>query len=542
MTESLTTGQAIVKSLCRHGVDTVFGIPGAHTYEIYDALYQERDRIRHIVTRREQAAGYMAYGYAKSSGRTGVYCVVPGPGVLNSGAALCTGYGANTSMLCITAEIPAAMIGQGRGILHELPDQLAILKLLTKWSGRINHPTEAPVMVAEAFKQLNSGRTRPVALETPWDVLGMTAPVNLDVDTALPAPPEPDPEAVAAAVTLIKQSDNPAIMVGSGAVHARAEVTELAKLLQAPVAAHRSGKGIIGEDTPYGFSCAAAYKLWPGTDLLIGIGSRLELQYLRWRNVPPGLKVIRIDIDPTEMVRLKPQVGIVADAIAGTKALVEAAGRTIGKRNSREDEFNAVKARSREEIRKIQPQMSYLEVIRDVLPREGFFVEEISQVGFTSRFGMPVYEPRTYVTCGYQDNLGFGFMSGLGVKVANPDKAVVSVSGDGGFMYGIQELATAVQHNINLVSVVFNNQAYGNVLRDQKEKYNGHIYGAELINPNFIKLADSFDVTAYRSKSPAQFKNHLYQALSGDAPAVIEIPIERDSEISPWEFLMPGKK
>lgn len=542
MTESLTTGQAIVKSLLKHDVDTIFGIPGTHTYEFYDALYLDRDRIRHIVTRHEQAAGYMAYGYAKSSGKTGVYSVVPGPGVLNSGAALCTGYGANTPMLCITAEIPAPLIGQGRGILHELPDQLATLKLLTKWSGRINHPTEAPTQVVEAFKQLNTGRIRPVALETPWDVLGMKAPVNLDIDAVLPEPPEPDPAAISAAVELIKQSKNPKIMVGSGAIYAREEVTQLAKLLQAPVAAHRSGKGIIGEDTTYGFSCAAAYKLWPETDLLIGIGSRLELQYLRWQKIPKGLNLVRIDIDPTEMVRLKPQVGIVADAKTGTRALVEAASRTINKRNSRKDEFNAIKAKSREEIQKIQPQMSYLNVIRQVLPREGFFVEEISQIGFTSRFGMPVYEPRTYVTCGYQDNLGFGFMTGLGVKVANPDKPVVSVSGDGGFMYGIQELATAVHHGINLVSVVFNNRAYGNVLRDQTETYNGRVLGAELTNPDFIKLAESFDVAAYRSENPEQFKTHLQQALSGAAPAVIEIPIERGSETSPWEFLMPDKK
>jgi len=184
--------------------------------------------------------------------------------------------------------------------------------------------------------------------------------------------------------------------------------------------------------------------------------------------------------------------------------------------------------------------MAYLNVIREVLPRDGFFVEEVSQIGFAAVYGMPVYTPRTYVTCGYQGNLGFGFMSGLGVKIAHPDKAVVSVSGDGGFMYGIQELATAAQHNINLVAIVFNNQAYGNVLRDQQEKFAGHICGAELNNPDFVKLAESFGVQAYQSSNPEQFKKHLQKAVAADAPVVIEVPCARGSEVSPWEFLMPG--
>jgi len=330
MTEQLTTGQAIVKSLIKHDVDTIFGIPGAHTYALYDALYLHREQLRHIVTRHEQAAGYMAFGYAKSSGKTGVYSVVPGPGVLNSSAALCTAYGANTPVLCLTGEIPAPMIGQGRGILHELPDQLATLKLLTKWASRINHPNEAPLQLARAFAEMHTGRAGPVALETPWDTLGMKAAVNMNVENTLPSAPEPDPDGINAAVALIKQAKKPMIMLGSGALHAGEEIQQLAKLLQAPVAAHRSGKGIVGEDSPYGFSCAAAYELWAETDLLIGIGSRLELPYLRWQKIPPGLKVIRIDIDPTEMVRLQPDVGLVTDAKAGVKALYEATAMSVG--------------------------------------------------------------------------------------------------------------------------------------------------------------------------------------------------------------------
>ncbi len=538
--ETLSTGQAIARSLVRNGVDTIFGIPGAHTYDFIDALYECRDKIRFIVNRHEMGSGYMAYGYAKSTGRVGAFTCVPGPGVLNASAALCTAYGANAPVLCITGNIQSYHIGRGRGILHELPDQLATLRGLTKWSERINHPTEAPAVMGEAFKQLTSGRSRPVAVETPWDVFGARALVDLEVPMEVPPPPEPDPDAIARAVALLKGAKNPMITVGSGAIHAAAEVLELAKLLQAPVTSHRSGRGIVGEDTPYGFSCGAGIKPWLGTDVLVGIGTRLELQYLRWVKIPDGLKVIRIDIDSTEMVRLKPDVGIITDAKLGARALIDALTAALAKRASREEEFKAIKAQFRQDIQRIQPQMGYLDVIREVLPRDGFFVEEISQVGFTSRFGFPVYEPRTFVTGGYQDNVGFGFMTALGVKIANPDKPVVSVTGDGGFMFGVMELATAVKYGINLVTVVFNNASYGNVLRDQRNVYKGHEIGSTLTNPDFVKLAESFGATAYLAKSPAALKAALEKGFAQSGPVLIEVPVETGSETSPWPYLHPS--
>ncbi len=329
------------------------------------------------------------------------------------------------------------------------------------------------------------------------------------------------------------------ITVGAGALHAGAEVLELAKLLQAPVVAHRSGRGIVSEALPYGFSGGSALDLWMNTDLVIGIGSRLELQYLRWKTMPANVKFVRIDIDPLEMVRVPPAVGVVADAREGAAALIEALTQTAPKRPLREDEFNQAKARARSKFEKVQPQMAYLGAIREVLPRDGFFVEEISQVGFAARFGFPVYAPRTYVTCGYQETLGFGFNTALGVKVANPDKPVISISGDGGFLFGVQELATAVQHGINVVTCVFNNGAFGNVRRDQLTTYQGRIIGSELANPDFVKLAESFGLTAYRVRNPREFRPVLEKAFAADAPVLIEVMIERDAEASPWPFLHP---
>jgi acetolactate synthase I/II/III large subunit len=535
-----STGLAITESLIAHGVDTVFGIPGAHMYDFNDALAQQSNRVRFITTRHEQGAGYMAYGYAKSTGRVGTYTVVPGPGVLNSGTALCTAYGAGASVLCVTGNIMANLIGLGRGQLHELPDQLALLRGLTKWSERINHPTEAPGVMAEAFRQLASGRSRPVAVEAPWDVFGMVADVT-PVPPLAPIPaPKPDPDAISTAARLISRSRRPLISVGAGALHAGEGILELARLLQAPVVAHRGGKGVVSDDSPYSMNPVAAYEYWTGADLLIGIGSRLELQHMRWRWSPAKMKTVRIDIDPTEMVRLKPDVGIVTDSDLGTRALIGLLASSIRKRSPRESDFAEIKAQAQRAIQAVQPQMGYIDAMRQVLPRDGFYVEEISQVGFASRLGFPVYAPRKYVTCGYQDNLGFGFNTALGVKVANPDKAVLSITGDGGFLFGIQELATAVQHGINLVVVVFNNRGYGNVRRDQAERYESRFIGADLRNPDFVRLAESFGAMGLRARSPDELTQQLTRAFSADRPVVIEVPCEPGSETSPWPLLMPN--
>ncbi len=536
MTKKETTGQAITRSLIENGVDTVFGIPGAHMYDFNDALYEKREKVRFIHTRHEQGAGYMAYGYAKSTGRIGAYTVVPGPGVLNSGAALCTAYGANSPVLCLTGNIMSHLIGQGRGQLHELPDQLATLRGITKVAERIDHQSEAGRVMAEVIGKMLSGRQGPGTIEAPWDVFGMEGP-ELELPETRRAPePQVNPEKIKAAAAILANTRNPLIMVGGGAVDAGDEIALLAKTLNAPVTSHRSGKGIVSDDHPNYLNFVAAFDYWKDTDVLIGIGSRLELEYMRWRWLPKGLKVIRIDVDPTEMVRLKPDVGLVADAKAGTKALIAALVPTNSDRTA---EFAELNRKAKERFSAVQPQVDYLNAIREALPRDGFFVEEVSQMGFTARFAFPVYGPRQYVTCGYQDNLGFGFNTALGVKVGNPDKAVVSVSGDGGFMFGVQELATAVQHNIAVVAIVFNNNAYGNVLRDQKQTYSGRYIGSDLTNPDFVKLGESFGVKSFRATSPNELKLMIAEALKLNAPVLIEVPIEKGSEASPWPFIHP---
>ena len=537
----MTGGEAIVSGLVAHGVDTVFGLPGAQVYGLFDAFHQAQLKV--IGARHEQACGYMAYGYARSSGRPGVFSVVPGPSVLNAGAAMLTAFGGNEPVLCLTGQVPTQFLGKGRGHLHEMPDQLATLRTFVKWAERIEYPDIAPTMVARAFQEMLSGRRGPVALEMPWDVFTQRAATGAArVLDPFPAP-LPDPDSIKTAAALIAGSQRPMIFVGSGAIHAREEILELAEAINAPVVAFRSGRGIVSNAHELGLTMAAAYKLWPKTDLMIGIGTRLELPTMsRWPYRPDGLKSVRIDIDPVEMRRFISDVAVISDAKAATAELL-AAVRKVGyrKTSGRRGEIAEATVAAQKEIQQVQPQMAYLNILREVLPHDAIVTDELSQVGFASWYGFPIYQPRTFITSGYQGTLGSGFPTALGAKVANPDKPVVAITGDGGFMFGVQELATAVQFNIGVVTLVFNNNAYGNVRRDQRQRFDGRVVAADLVNPDFVKLAESFGVAASRVTSPDHFRPALEKALGAGGPALISVEVPRDSEVTPWTFIHPAK-
>jgi acetolactate synthase-1/2/3 large subunit len=536
----LSGGEAIVQGLVAHGVDTVFGLPGAQIYGLFDAFHQAQLKV--IGARHEQACGYMAYGYARASGKPGVFSVVPGPGVLNAGAAMLTAFGSNEPVLCLTGQVPTSFLGQGRGHLHEMPDQLATLRSFVKWAERIEYPDNAPTQVARAFQEMMSGRRGPAALEMPWDVFTQRADVGAVKPLTPFAAPLPDSDRIASAAALIRASKNPMIFVGSGAIDAADDILELAEMLDAPVVAFRSGRGIVSNAHELGLTMAAAYHLWPQTDLIIGIGTRLELPGWRWPYRPEGQKSIRIDIDPVEMRRFAADVGVVANAQAGTAALRAAVGkagftRTKGRRETIRD----ASAKALKDIQAVQPQMDYLNILRDVLPENAIVTDELSQVGFASWYGFPIYQPRTFITSGYQGTLGSGFPTALGAKVAHPDRPVVAITGDGGFMFAVQELATAVQFNIGVVTLVFNNNAYGNVRRDQLKVFDGRVVASDLVNPDFVKLAESFGVHATQVSSPAAFRPALEKALAQRGPSLIAIDVPRDSETSPWAFIHPPK-
>jgi acetolactate synthase-1/2/3 large subunit len=541
--QQLSGGAAIVAAARANGMTTLFGVPGAQIYPLFDALHGTNVEL--VVPRHEQAAAYMAMGYAKSTGRTGVFSVVPGPGVLNAAAALCTAMGNCAPVVCLTGQVPSSFLGRGRGHLHELADQLGTLRTLIKAAWRADTPRDASRLVNRAFREAAGGRPGPVAVEMCWDTMAEQAEVVIERPEGPLPEPAVDAEALDAAVRLLAAAKNPLIMCGAGAQHAPREVELLAETLQAPVTAFRSGRGVVPEDHPLGLASVAARELWDDVDVLVGIGSRLEMPYLRWgdsmryeRKPSHGPKLIRIDIDPAELGRFEPDVGIVGDAATACRLLAERLRGRAAPRQARRAEIAAAKRVADGLLDRIQPQTAFLRAIRAVLPRDGILVPELSQAGFTTYTGAyPVLAPRTYISEGFQGTLGFGFPTALGAKVANPGKAVVSITGDGGFMFGVQELATAAQYGIALVTVVFNNRSFGNVLRDQQQRFGGRTIGSQLVNPDFVKLAESFGVAALRVSEPHELQRALENELSAARPALIEVALEPGVETSPWPLI-----
>ena len=532
----MTGGTAVVQSLLAHGVDTIFGLPGAQNDWFYNALYDAGDRIKVIHTRHEQGAGYMALGAAMSTGKPAVYAVVPGVGMLNAASALATGYSVNAPMLCFTGQIPSAMVGRMIGQLHELPDQMGILERLTKWAASVDAPADAPRRVSEAFHQLRSGRPRPVALECAMDVLAASADVgDLIVPIAADHPPV-DEEKIAAAAKLLAEADNHLIFVGSGAIDAREAVQELAEMLQAPVISNSSGNGILSSRHPLSMRMPAGHMLWERADAVLLLGTRMHRYSSMW-GTDDALKIVRIDVDGEEHDRTEaPDVGLVARCEDALPLLVEAVSQRVSSRASRTEEYADVQAEIEARAAYLQPQLAYLSAIRDVLPDDGFFVRDVTQLGYVSAFAFPVYEPRTFLGPGYQGTLGWGFATALGVKAANPEQAVVSVCGDGGFMFTMPELATAVQHKLNTVTLVFNDGAYGNVKRMQQENYAGRLIATDLQNPDFLKLAEAFGARGLRATTPDAVRAAIETGLASDVPTIIDVPI---GEVpSPWPMVM----
>lgn len=538
MTE-MTGGEALVEMLRRHGVDTVFALPGMQNDALFAALYDARNAIRVVHPRHEQTAAYMAYGYARATGRIGVYIVVPGPGFLNTTAALSTAYAASTPVLCVAGQIPLAMIGRGVGLLHEIPDQLGVMQRLTKWAARIERPADTPHLVNEAFYQLSSGRPRPVALEVPLDVLAEKSEVALSDPLPAEPPRSPDAGAIAKAAGLLEASIRPMIIAGGGCLGAGAEVLRLAERLQAPVVSTYTGKGAVDWHHPLTMNYPAAHRLWPDVDVVLVIGTRMQAQLVNW-GVDDRLKVIRVDIDPLEINRVRrPTLGIVGDARLTAAALDRALAR-MPARPSRATEIAKVKAEVAERLRAgLAPQIEFASALREAIPDDGIYVDELTQVAYVGRVVMPFSRPRSFIDSGYQGTLGFGFPTALGVKVAHPDRPVISVSGDGGFMYAMPELATAVMHNIAVVAVVFTDNAFGNVKRIQRFDYGGKVIASELHNPDFAKLATLFGAAGARATTPAELTSEIRSAIKRSGPTVIEVPVGEMPD--PWRLVHMGR-
>lgn len=520
-----TGGEATVEALIAHGVHTLFGLPGIQNDWLYNALFDNRDQIRVIHTRHEQGCAYMALGYTLATGEPGVFNVVPGPGLLNATAGLATAYGLNAKIFCLTGQIHSARIGKGLGDLHEIPHQDEVLRGLTKWNDIVLHPSDAGRKVAQAFHEMESGRPRPVALEIPPDVLKLRAETPETPTPWPPFAPPVDAGAIETAGQWLGAAKRPMIFVGGGAQGVSAEVKQLAEMLQAPVVSHRTGHGVLDSRHPLSLKMAVAHEFYQRTDMALAIGSHMRTPLERWGS-DSEMKVIRLDVDYDAIRRIqRPDLSIVARAEDALPPLLDAVDRHNHIRESRHAELSELKASWDKRIAYLEPQITYLRIMREELGEDGVFVDEYTQVGYAARYKFPVYHPRTYIASGYQGTLGYGFPTALGAKVARPDRPVLSIAGDGGFMFCAAELATAVQQRIPLVTIIFNNDAYGNVRTMQIRDYDERVIATDLLNPDFVKLGESFGANAFRAEDESQLRAAMRYGFASELPTIIDVPI-----------------
>lgn len=535
----MTVAQSTVETLLVHGIDTIYCLPGFHNDPLFDTFYTYQHKLKIIHTRHEQAACYMALGAALATGKPQICSVVPGPGFLNTASAFLTAYGMNQPVVGLIGQIPDRDIDVGHGHLHELHDQIGIAQHISKFTGRIVSPQGAADMLSGAFQAVSSDRNRPAIIECGLDMWAREAAVRMPI-TPLPLTrPAIDPDLVKRAAKILGAANRPLIVVGGGATEASTEIVALAELLEAPVGAYRRGRGVMSSLHRLSVNLPVEHRLWAEADVVLAIGTRLHMQQSMW-GVDEHLKIIRIDIDPEEPSRfLEPAIALVGDAVDACRALQNILPSQMIHRLERTEELKRHHAWLNQRLQSLQPQVDILKAIREALPEEGIFVEDVTQLGFAGRLAFPCYKPRTYISPGYQDNLGWAFGTGLGIKSARPDTPVLAVAGDGGFMYQVGELATARRHNINLVVLVFDNGLYGNVRRIQQDHFGGRYIASDLVNPDFVKLADSFGVASFRAATPSQLKNSIVEAFALNQPALIHYPIPEVP--SPWDMILMKK-
>ena len=535
----MSTGEATVATLLAHGINTVYALPGVHNDHLFDAFHAASDRLRVVHTRHEQGAAYMALGAALATGKPQAYAVVPGPGLLNSGAALLTAYGMNAPVLALIGQIPAGTIGRATGQLHEIRDQAGIIARLVDHYAHISGPAEASAKTAKAIASLRQGSKRngrpgPAALECAIDVWGKRAAVTL-------TPPQParapriDEDAVRAAAKLLGKAKRVLIVAGGGAQDASTEVTLLSDMLQAPVFAYRRGRGVLDGRSPFSVTLPLGRDLWGEADVVLGVGTRLLDPITMW-GTDKNLQFVRVDADRDEPARHgKPKVALIGDAAPILRRLIDVLPKYNSRRAPRDDEMRIRQKKMRGQLSKLEPQLAYVDAIRAALPEDGIYVDEVTQIGFAARVAFPVYKPRTFLSPGYQDNLGWGYATALGVQHTKADVPVVSINGDGGFLYTGNELATAMRHRIPLVAIVFADGAFGNVRRIQQEHFGNRLIASDLANPDFVKYAESFGAAGRRARSPAELGAALKAAFAAREPTLIEVPV--GPLPSPWEFI-----
>lgn len=535
-----TIASLAVDSLIANGIDTLYCVPGVQNDAFFDALYHRRDRLTPVHARHEQGSAYMALGAALATGQPQAVSVVPGPGFLNASAALATAHSLNAPVMALVGQIPSGTIGRATGQLHEIDGQFEILGKFTKHAEHVADGARAPAQLADAWRALRSGRPQPVGLEIPVDC--WLKPTDYDRGTlAVPARATPVPKAdqLDAAARAIRAARCPMIVVGGGAHAHAANVRALAHRLGAGVVAYRTGHGVMPASDALSLTNPAGHALWRDCDLVIGLGTRLATQTVAW-GLDAAMTVVHIDIDASAFRSSDATtVAVHADLADALPALLDVLGEQPD-RSAWCARIAAVKATTANAIADtLAPQLAWLDAIRQALPADGVLLDELTQIGFVSRFAFPVTAPRQFLSTGYQGTLGWGIAAAIGAAHARRDVPVVSITGDGGALFTITELATAVHHRIPVNIVVMNDNAYGNVKGIQRDHYGGRYIASDLTSPDFVALAESFGATGARAETPDALSDALATAVASPDVNVIEVPVGEFP--SPWPYILMPK-
>ena len=537
----MTGGQLVVECLARRGVEVVFGMPGAHTIAIYDALYRH-PKIKHILVRHEESAALMADGYSRATGKVGVCCVTTGPGVTNAATGLAVAHGDSIPVLLISSQVHSEAAKTRRGLFHAM-DQLTLTKPITKWNGRAETVEQIPQVIAEAFRILTNGRRGAGHVEVPMNVLQAEAKVESlrEVNgSEFNSQPRVPTSELRRAAQMLLQSQRPVILAGGGVIAAEAwtELVAIAELLQAPVLMSPMGKGAIPADHPL---CGGVTFTWVTADLqnmersisplasmadaALAVGFRFSQLATVNYTLPVPKRLVQIDIDPDELGANYPvEAGIVADAKLALQELRESLEAEGVQRGARRNWLpGSARPQPRIDVGPASHPPVHWWNLREQLKRDAIVAADIARSGYALVGQFPVYQPRTFMHSASFIAMGHAFPAALGAKVAFPDRQVVSVSGDGCFLMTGQELATAVQHGINVVAIVVNDGCLTGIAALQDTYYGGRRTAVDLVNPDFVRFAESFGAVGLRVTRADEFAPALQTALEAEKPSLIEI-------------------
>jgi 5-guanidino-2-oxopentanoate decarboxylase len=528
MTKEIASGAALMQLLNAYGVDTVFGMPGVHTLEAYRGL--DGAGIRHIGVRHEQGAGFMADGYARVSGKPGVCLIISGPGVTNAATPIGQAYSDSQPMLVISSVAATNDLGMGRGMLHEIRDQARVTEPITAFSLVAQNPDQVRELVHRAFAVFATERPRPCHISIPLDVFKQP---DGRAPKARVMPPLPlcDPQAAEEAAKLLAKARRPAIIAGGGSVGAAKALVALAEKIGAAVLPTIAGKGVIPDDHPLALEVTLdrpeTQAFLAKADLVLAVGTELAEPDI-WQDKPLDLggPLIRIDLDAAVLARdYDSAVAIRADAKASLSA-ISAALDKLGAKGpgfKGNNEIAACRAAERAKLTPLeQKHIKVLEAMRRAIPKDGMVFTDMTQLAYTGYGFYRCFDPKTWFFPAGYGTLGFALPAAIGGQLAAPKRPVVALMGDGGFLFTMQELATAVEQKLPLAIVLWNNDSLAQI-RDGMKARNIPTIGVNQLNPDYIAVATAFGARTAQPKSLADFEKALQDAFAADRPTLIEM-------------------